>query len=197
MLDSKARKFVDPIIDLFASLLERYGFTADQVTMVSFITGLFSAVLVITGFSVSAIGALWISGFLDAADGALARKKGTSSNWGTLLDITSDRIVEVTVIVSLAYRTPEGSFPLILLLSAIIFSMTVFLTVGSLADKSSVKSFYYQSGLAERTEGFIMFSLMILFPQMMISLTFIFTLMIVFTGCQRLSEAKEIFKRSN
>lgn len=194
MLDSEARKYAEPFIDLIARKLKKFSITADQVTITALITGLFSAFLVTAGLNYSAIIVLWISGLLDAVDGSLARKNGSSSHWGTLLDITSDRIVEISIIISLALRNPEAYLPLILLLSSIIFSITVFLTAGSLIKKRSMKSFYYQPGLAERTEGFIMFSLMILSNDLLIPFTLIFTGMIIFTGCQRLSEARKIMK---
>jgi len=70
--------------------------------------------------------------------------------------------------------------------------MTVFLTVGALSDKYSEKSFYYQPGLAERTEGFIFFSLMMIFNNYINIIVIIFSLAILYTAIQRILEAKKI-----
>ncbi|MEH6991973.1 CDP-alcohol phosphatidyltransferase family protein [Neobacillus drentensis] len=97
----------------------------------------------------------WVSGFLDAVDGSMARYSKSSSAWGTVLDVTFDRVVETGILVALALRHPEPNilFLFLLLAISIVFTMTIFLTVGALSEKETYKSFYYQPGLAERTEG--------------------------------------------
>lgn len=124
----------------------------------------------------------------------MARLKKQSSAWGTLLDITFDRIVELSVIIGLAARYPKAGFLLLLLTAAIVFSMTIFLTVGALTEKKGMKSFYYQAGVAERTEGFLLFTVMILFPQWLIWSTSAFFILEIFTGLQRMLEARRILK---
>ena len=71
-------------------------------------------------------------------------------------------------------------------------SMTIFLTVGALSEKKGVKSFYYQAGVAERSEGFIFFSLMILIPSYLGIITNIFSILIIITAIQRFLEAKRL-----
>ena len=70
--------------------------------------------------------------------------------------------------------------------------MTIFLTVGALSEKKGVKSFYYQAGVAERSEGFIFFSLMILIPSYLGIITNIFSILIIITAIQRFLEAKRL-----
>ena len=74
----------------------------------------------------------------------------------------------------------------------ILMSMTIFLTVGALSEKKGVKSFYYQAGVAERSEGFIFFSLMILIPSYLGIITNIFSILIIITAIQRFFEAKRL-----
>ena len=64
------------------------------------------------------------------------------------------------------------------LIHILLMSMTIFLTVGALSEKKGVKSFYYQAGVAERSEGFIFFSLMILIPSYLGIITNIFSILI-------------------
>lgn len=195
MLDSHARKYAEPFITGAARSLLKLGLSANQVTCLAMGFGILSALLLLAGMPYAALGILWLSGYLDALDGAMARLSDTSSSWGTLIDITGDRVVEAGIIIALAILSPESAFALLCLLCAILFSITVFLTTGALAAKSGIKSFYYQPGMMERTEGFIMLSLMMVFPSLLIYLSVIFALLVLYTGFQRLREAHEIFKR--
>ncbi|MCM3611171.1 CDP-alcohol phosphatidyltransferase family protein [Planococcus sp. MERTA32b] len=193
MLDTHARKHVQPAIEKTADFLLKRGLTADTVTKIAFVIGLSTGLFIYLDHPLLAIIALWISGFLDAVDGTMARKT-KSSAWGTLLDISFDRIVEISVILGLAFRFPESMWVLLLLSASIVIAMTVFLTVGALSDKHGMKSFYYQAGLAERTEGFILFTLMIAFSTYLTAITLIFLAMQVITIAQRMAEARKILK---
>lgn len=193
MLDTHARKHVNSIIGWFGDGFIKMNMSANNVTFIAFLVGISAGVLV--GFKMTILGAvvLWISGLLDAVDGDIARKTGTTSEFGALMDIVFDRVVEGGIVISLAIRYPESRMIMIILLFAIILSMTVFLTVGALSEKRGIKAFYYQAGLAERTEGFIMFTLMILLPNHLALITGIFAAMILYTAFQRMREAYKIF----
>lgn len=193
MLDTHARKHVQPIVDKTADALLKLGFTANGVTKIAFVIGISSGLLIYLDEPILAVIALWLSGYLDVVDGTIARKTKPSS-WGTLLDISFDRLVEIGVILGLAFRFPDSMWALLLLCASIVIAMTIFLTVGALSDKKGMKSFYYQAGLAERTEGFILFTLMMLFSTYLTAITLIFFAIQIFTISQRLAEAKRILK---
>ncbi|MDE4083537.1 CDP-alcohol phosphatidyltransferase family protein [Planococcus maritimus] len=191
MLDTYARKYVQPAVDKTADYLLGKGWTADGVTKTAFAIGLSSGVFIYLNQPALALIALWLSGFLDVVDGTMARKTKPSP-WGTLLDISFDRLVEISVILGLAFRFPDSMWALLLLSASIIVAMTVFLTVGALSEKQGMKSFYYQAGLAERTEGFILFSFMIVFTPYLTAITLLFIAVQIFTIFQRMAEAKRI-----
>ncbi|TVR94561.1 MAG: CDP-alcohol phosphatidyltransferase family protein [Spirochaetaceae bacterium] len=193
MLDTHARKIVQPLFEKGGTLCIRFGLSPNTLTLISFFLGVSAGFLVFFELRVLAVSMLWLSGLFDVLDGTVARKTGKSSALGTVMDVTFDRIVELAVVLGVALRTPEIAIQLLVLTSAIIISMTVFLTVGAVADKSGVKSFYYQAGVAERTEGFIMFSLMMLLPSYAGWITMAFAAMILFTAGQRFVEAVRIF----
>lgn len=193
MLDTHARKHVQPVVEKTADFLLKTGFTADGVTKIAFVIGMSSGIFIYLDQPFWAVLALWFSGYLDVVDGTMARKTKPSS-WGTLLDISFDRLVEISVIVGLAFRFPDSMWALLLLSVSIIIAMTVFLTVGALSDKQGMKSFYYQAGLAERTEGFILFTLMIIFSTHLTIITLIFFAIQIVTIFQRLAEARRILK---
>lgn len=194
MLDTHARHLVQPIIGWAAHQLLRIGLTADQVTWGAFLIGVSTGGWIIGDHPWIAVGMLWLSGFLDAVDGSMARLQNQATSWGTLLDITFDRIVELSVIIGLAIRFPHVQLWLLLLTASIVFSMTIFLTVGALSEKKGMKSFYYQAGLAERTEGFILFTAMILFANWLNGITLLFVGVEMFTALQRMGEARRLLK---
>lgn len=193
MLDTHARKYVQPMIQLTAQGFIGLGLTPTGVTWGAFLVGLAaggSEWLARPGLAVVLLG---ISGYLDAVDGSMARTLARTSAWGTLLDITFDRLVELAIIVALAIRYPVDRLALVGLTAGIVFSMTVFLTVGALADKQGQKSFYYQAGIAERTEGFILLGAMMLWPRGLLWVTLLFVAVEFVTALQRMREARRLF----
>lgn len=186
MLDTKGRKYFDKMFNIGASVFLKVGLKPTHITLIAALVGIMGAVAFSYNYIILAIVLLWISGYLDAVDGAMARKSGETSAVGTLLDIWLDRLVEISYIVSFAIKCSDANFSLILLSCSIILSMTVFLTSGMLIENSGIKSFHYQAGLMERTEGFIMFTIMMIFYPKMKVLALIYALLILYTAIQRL-----------
>lgn len=193
MLDSHARKYLQPYFNKLAEILIALKATPLQVTILALIVGLLSSLFFYFDFRFMALLLLWFSGLLDILDGTIARLTKLTTPFGTLLDLLFDRLVEMTFIVVVALRFPVTQMACIFLLCSIIFSFSIFLTVGAISSKKSEKTFYYQAGLAERAETFIVFSLIILFPTHTILFLSIFTGMIIFTGGQRFLEAYRYF----
>ena len=185
MLDTHARKYVNPIIELGAEFLLKLKLTPNNVTILALLLGVSTSIFLYFDMQIIAVTLLWVSGYLDAVDGAMARRSNSSSSFGTLLDIVSDRIVEVSIVLVLGLKFVDVRYNLIVLTVCILMSMTIFLTVGALSEKKGVKSFYYQAGVAERSEGFIFFSLMILIPSYLGIITNIFSILIIITAIQR------------
>lgn len=194
MLDTKARKYLQPAFEKMADLLIYMKISANQLTEVALLFGLLAAISVYFGYNIIGVVLLWISGSLDAVDGTIARRTASSSALGTVLDILFDRVVEILVLLAIAFTNPFTGIYIAIVLSSIIISMTVFLTVGALAEKKCEKSFYYQPGLVERTEAFIMISLVVLITGFRVEILLLFAAMILFTAFQRVREATRIFK---
>ena len=141
----------------------------------------------------SALLCLWLSGFFDVLDGALARKNHQTSLRGTVYDIVSDRIVEVSVILGLyLLAIHERATVSLLMLASILICVTSFLVVGIVSDMVSNKTFYYSPGLMERAEAFLFFTLMILFPSQFIWLGILFSVLVLFTAIQRVFEFRSL-----
>ncbi len=197
MLDTKARSFIQPIFEKTADFFIKRNISANTVTVFALIIGLTSSVLLFFGWNIIAVVVLWVSGYFDALDGTIARKTCTKSKLGGFLDIIFDRIIEIAIIISLCLVNSSLAIYSVFLLSGIILSMTVFLTSGALIDKNSKKAFYYQAGLAERTEGFIMLSLAMIFSKYSAIIIIIFAVMVFFTAIQRFLETVKYLKNNS
>lgn len=193
MLDTYARKHVDIFINYFAKFFLKLKLRPNDITLISLLVGISAAILSYNNYIYLAVILLWLSGLFDAVDGAMARISKQTSMFGTLMDVTFDRIVEILIIISLSLNNIDSRFYMIILLSSIIISMTIFLTVGALSTNNSIKSFRYQAGFAERSEGFIFLSLMMIFNNYLNIITILFAVAVLFTASQRFFEAKKIF----
>ena len=194
MLDTHARKIFNPIFNNIAKIMIMLKLSANQITAIAFVIGILSAVALYFNKYLLSFMLLWLSGLFDAVDGEVARMSNKKSLIGAQLDIVSDRVVELAFIWAVAFNHKDVLYELLFLVSMILISMTVFLTTGMIAKNNTKKSFYYQSGLMERTEGFIMFSLMIIFREKIKLVILIYALLIFITIIQRLIETIKINK---
>lgn len=186
MLDTYGRKYADVIIEPGARFAEKIKATPTKVTVAAFVTGVASA-LFFTFQAPAAIPLflLWFSGYLDTVDGALARRTGKASKTGTLLDIFFDRVVEMAFFIAFAFRSPDSLFSLLLAASSIVLSISAFLTSAALLENTGKKTFRYQTGIMERTEGFILFSVMMIFISHLAILAYIYAALVFLTAIQR------------
>ena len=181
MIDSYLRSpyqkvLVDPVARRMAHL------NPNRITLVGCACGIAVLPLLFLS-SYLALAALLFSGYLDTLDGTIARTKGKSSPAGTILDITSDRLVEFAIILALFFVNPAiRGLPCLLMLGATLLCITSFLVVGIFSENQSSKSFHYSPGLIERSEAFLFFAAMILFPSIFTLLSTAFTLLVFTTA---------------
>lgn len=194
MLDTHARQLVQPMIDKIARHLALRGATGLAVTLWAAFLGMLAAGALALGWTFWFLFFLWISGLLDAVDGTLARQNGTAGRAGALLDIVCDRAVEVLVILAFGLRFPDARLELLVLCGAIILSLTIFLTAAAALPSTASKSFHYQAGLAERSEGFLFFSVMAVWTSAVGEVALVFALAVLFTAAQRLSAVLGFFR---
>jgi len=190
LIDTHSRKYFNAIFINIAKFFLLLKLKPLYVTLFSLIIGLLGAASFFMGFHIVSLILLWLSGLMDVIDGQMARLSNQSSQKGALLDIFFDRVVEIAYI--FAFINTASSESLLTLSSSIILSMTIFLTVGAMSDKKSKKAFYYQAGLIERTEAFILFSIMIIFSEYSTYIAYLFASLILITVFQRLKEALDI-----
>ncbi|AJI73466.1 conserved hypothetical protein [Francisella tularensis subsp. novicida GA99-3548] len=176
------RIFVDSIAKSIAPVI-----APNLITLISLIVGLVAAIAFFIN-QYLCIFLLLLSGYFDILDGSVARLQGSSSSFGTILDILSDRFVESFIIIAIFINQLDIAWVGLLMMMSIIVCISSFLLVGIFSQKESSKSFYYSPGLIERAETFIFFIVMILFPNMVLILGLIYTLLVLWTTLYRCYE---------
>ncbi|HUR51471.1 MAG TPA: CDP-alcohol phosphatidyltransferase family protein [Mycobacteriales bacterium] len=103
MIGSQLRPVVGRVADPLVNRLLAWGVTPDAVTAVG-TAGVVAAALAFFPRGHFLVGTLVITFFVltDTIDGALARKRGTSSPFGAWLDSTCDRVSDGAILGSLA-----------------------------------------------------------------------------------------------
>lgn len=196
MLDSQARNFYQKIcVEPMLRFLGKRRVSSAQLTLAACLFGI--AVCPLLAFKMNALAAiaLLVSGYLDTLDGSLARHKKAASPLGAVFDITSDRLVEFSVIFGLFLLDPSArALPALLMLGSVLLCITTFLVVGIFSQNSSEKSFHYSPGLIERTEAFILWLLMIFLPGYFSQLAYTFTALVFLTAVLHLRQFYKLSK---
>jgi CDP-diacylglycerol--glycerol-3-phosphate 3-phosphatidyltransferase len=151
---SNARQAVGRALEPVARAFIAARISANAITMLGLAGTLAAAVFVARGsFGIAA--AFFVpSAFLDLFDGMIARKMGTASNWGALIDSLSDRAGEGALLVAFAYRFREQSPRVaIVALAALVCSYMV----SYVKSRAESLGFRCEGGLAERPERAILF----------------------------------------
>lgn len=159
------------------------------LTLASGVFGFLCAFAIIVNYPLTATALLLVSGWLDMADGSLARYQNRPSTLGAALDIFVDRVVESVVVVALFLQFPsDRGLMCLLMMASMLLCITSFLVVGIFTENNTDKSFHYSPGLMERAEAFIFFILMIFLPQYFTILAISFSLLVLWTGVYRIIE---------
>ncbi len=187
MIDSTCRAIyqkwlIDPLLKW-----ERWNhFSPSMMTLFGVMIGLLIPLFLFFHLSGWALASLILSGFCDTLDGSLARRLGVTSSKGALFDILGDRLVEFAIIFGLFLYAPEvRATACLLMLGSVLLCITSFLVVGVFEKNESEKSFHYSPGLMERTEAFLFFALMMLFPSLFFPLAILFSILVFYTACAR------------
>ena len=192
MLDKYIVPIIKPPLRSIAERLSAKGITADQTTVVGFLTGLLTVPLVATGFPLLALAVLLLNRIADGIDGELARLQ-QPTDAGGFLDITLDFIFYAAFPIGFALANPtENALPAAVLIASFVGTGSSFLAFSSMADKRNIhhpdfgyKGFYYLNGLAEGTETIVCFCLMCLLPNHFATIAWIFALICVVTTVNR------------
>lgn len=194
MIDSKLRKHVQPVFECIGKVFEKTGVTPNQLTVAAFTLGIAAVVLVAFKLNFWAFGVLALSGFVDIIDGTLARIKDVQSKKGAFLDLIFDKLVEVLFILGLAIAYPEHYITYVVFLILVIFNFSTFSLAGALIKNTGEKGMHYDPGIAERSETFICFGAILIFPDYLFYILNAFNLLILITGIIRFRNVLKLLK---
>ncbi len=191
MLDSALRKWMDAPLNLAAKLFPQ-KVSANSITIVGFLIGVLSFIVIIKGQFTLALIFLAINRILDGLDGAVARRHGTT-DLGGYLDITADFLLWALLPLGFAIHSADTAFAAAVLLSSFAMSMTVFLAFAVMAEKRGAstsaqgkKSLFYLAGIAEGAETIGFFAFVLVFPHYFIPAALIFSAVVYISVLGRL-----------
>ena len=130
------------------------GLSANAITVLGFAGTITAAVFVALGrFGIGA--AFFVpSAFLDLFDGLIARRLGTASRWGALIDSLSDRAGEGALLIAFSYRFRDVNPRIsVVALAALVLSFLVSYTKA----RSESLGYRCEGGFAERPERAILY----------------------------------------
>jgi phosphatidylglycerophosphate synthase len=200
MLDRYAIKIIKAPLALSATLLDKLGLSANQITISGFILGLAAVPLLALQQYQLALVFILLNRLFDGLDGALARRQGCS-DFGGYLDIVCDFIFYSAVVLGFALANPaENALAASILIFSFMGTGSSFLSFAIMAAKRQIestvyphKSLYYLGGLTEGTETIGCFILFCLFPEHFQLIALVFASLCGLTTITRILAAKATF----
>lgn len=200
MLDSTARRFIDPPLNRLGRALASRSVSANTVTFIGLALGLLAAVLIAFGAPGWALVPLVLSRLADGLDGAVARAT-RKTDFGGFLDISADFLFYGAIPFAFAVMMPDhNALAAGFLLLSFYVNGTSFLGYATLAEKRGLqtsaqgqKSLYYSAGLVEGTETIAFFVLLCLLPGWFAVLAWIFGGLCFATALARMLQARRNF----
>lgn len=203
MLDAILRPIIDPPLQKIAAFFSDTPITANHITIIGFGLGVLACLTAYTQIYGLALGFLILNRLCDGLDGAVARARGESSDFGGYLDITLDFLIYAgfPLAMALGIFTLPAMTSAAFVLFAIITTGVSFLAYAIIAAKRGIetdqqgkKTFYFSNGLMEGTETIIFLCLLCLLPQYFVILCCVFGTLCLLTTAMRIHMAYQVFK---
>ena len=185
MIDTKLRKNFQPIFNKIASIFAKLEIHPDTITIIALLLGILASIMIVIDKTILFLIFLWLSGLMDVIDGTVARMTNKSSKKVAYMDLIFDRMVEASIILGFYFLLPQNTLAYLLFFVSVLFNFTTFMVAGALFKNDGPKSMHYDVGIAERTETFIVFSLLIIFQKYIFIILILFDLIIFMTGIIR------------
>ena len=191
MIDRPLALFIKSYVDSCSRSLIQHGLQANTLTVLGFLIGLASAVLIANSYFLSGLALVFISRTFDALDGAVARLT-KPTDLGGFLDITLDFIFYASIPLAFAIANPAANaLAAATLLFAFMGTASSFLAYASFVAKrgdlpSPSKAIRYLGGLTEAFETLLCFALMCFMPQHFAVLAYGFAALCCITTLARL-----------
>ncbi len=198
MLDRYNQELINPILQIWAVVLLRYGFTPNIISWAGIVFAIFSALAIYFSFIIVGLLFIYLNRLCDGLDGVMARQTEVTP-YGGFIDITFDFFFYAIIPLSFGLLNQENLLPSMLLLASFLLNGSSFLAYASIKgayskpDKTLKKSIYYSSGLIEGTETIFFFTMFCLLPDKFPLLSYIFASLTLITFVQRVYLVKREF----
>lgn len=198
MLDPLLRPVKDAMLTPVAARLRQVS--PNAITVVSSLTGLAAAALLLLPSYALALVVWVISRLLDGLDGAVARASGRSSDFGGYIDIVGDFVVYAAVPIGLVIGRGGGRGELIalcVLLASFYVNAASWMYLSAILEKrragaavrGDMTSVAMPDALIGGTETLVLFSLMFVVPHHAAALFAGMSLLVVISTVQRVTWA--------
>ncbi len=203
MLDGIIRPLIDPPLNTIASFARQTPLTGNMVTIIGFLFGVCACMSATESLYIYALILLIFNRLCDGLDGAVARARNESSDFGGYLDIMFDFIIYAGFPLSMAFsiHTLESYQAVAFTLFAIVTTGVSFLAYAIIAAKKNLettqqgkKSFFFSNGLMEGTETIIFLCFSCIFPIYFIEACLVFGTLCLMTTALRIRMAYYDFK---
>jgi len=146
--------------DIFAVL----PFTPNQYTSFSIIVALAMLCLIIIGHYIGALALFLLSAGLDFVDGAVARRKGLSTNKGAYWDTIADRYVEAIFLLGVMFAgLPDFYMPACVWIFLVLVGSLMTTYAKAAAKEKGLSDMELRGGVMSRGERFISYGAILVF----------------------------------
>ena len=195
MLDSLIRPLIDPPLNKFSQRFSAAPFGPNVITVIGFLFGVVACITVMLQMYSLAFVFVILNRLSDGLDGAYARSKNKTSDFGGYLDIVLDYLfyagfpLAAAIGINTISSVTAGAF----ILFSFIGTAVTFLAYAIICAKRGLetnhqgqKSFYFSKGLMEGTETIIFLMLICVMPAYFVPICIIFGLLCCLTTLQRI-----------
>lgn len=195
MIDGPFRARLPRYVGPLLALYERLGWTPNHVTLAGFVVALFASAAVALGQAQAALVLWWLSRVADGTDGIYARRTGRTSEFGAYLDIVLDMAAYGAMVIGFAVARPDLRGRWMAMLFLYVLCITSAMALGSQesghADApTDDRGLRLGAGLAEGGETGIAYTLFLLLPGWLESLTALWVAVLLFTVVARTELAR-------
>lgn len=173
------------IVDIPARWLVLLGIGPTLINFIGLICGVVGAILIAFGVFFPAFVLILIAGFADALDGAVARRRGVESDFGSFLDSVFDRYVDISILLGILWYFALSDERLPALLASLALLGTV-VTSYVKAKAESLGIPRRSVGIMNRPERIFVYLIGLLFPGSLPFLLWPLSVLANLTGIHRI-----------
>lgn len=186
MFDGNWRETVERAVDPVGEGLRRAGISADVLTSLGIVMAGVTAVVIGNGYLRWGFVAMLAAGLPDLLDGAVAKASGVTSKRGAFFDSSSDRVSDALIFGGLSWYLASNEPGRISILPVAV--MGAALITSYLRAKGELLGYDAKGGIMERAERFILISVGLVFPVVLLPVLWIMLVLTCVTVIQRFAK---------